>query len=202
MKKKNKSKKIIIIVVSVVALILIGVGCYLYFSGAFNKNDIDANKEVVTTIVDETTICADSKTLFYEDDFFRYYFPCDKSETIYLTIDGDRRLLKDYTKDSKFNIDNVIFALNQNDISYTREIKYTSIPVAILENTFVTITNDNNIDAYKYYETDEGMFYALSPKGDGTDNFAIMYVDSDGSTVRTDYFNVTVSGNKITATAQ
>jgi hypothetical protein len=48
------------------------------------------------TIVDETQVCAQALELMHEDDEYKYYFECIKSETVFIVFaDGSRLSVRD-----------------------------------------------------------------------------------------------------------
>ena len=54
-----------------------------------NHEGIDNEEEF--TVVDETEMCATALELIYEDNNYRYYFPCLKSHTVFIVFkDGQK----------------------------------------------------------------------------------------------------------------
>ncbi|MDD4608484.1 MAG: hypothetical protein PHD10_05095 [Bacilli bacterium] len=57
-------------------------------------------------IIDNTENCAESLEQFYEDEHYVYYFPCIQSETVYVKIYNEPKILiKDALKSNKITID-------------------------------------------------------------------------------------------------
>lgn len=61
-----------------------------------NNKTKEPRNENEFTVVDETEICADALEFVYQDDDYKYYFPCIKSESVFIVFtNGDRISIKE-----------------------------------------------------------------------------------------------------------
>ncbi len=86
---------------------------------AFNASVI-CPKDLDFAIVDETEICAEALELFYEDDHYKYYFPCMKSSTTFIKKDGKKITIKEALEKEVITIDSLL----KTGLSFIREEKY------------------------------------------------------------------------------
>ena len=78
--------KSIISILSIVCLF--GVAIYFYY---IDDPGIEVN------VIDESISCEGEKELIYEDRFYRYYFPCNKSDKVFIVFDKKYKYsIKDY----------------------------------------------------------------------------------------------------------
>jgi len=60
-------------------------------------------------IIDESTSCNTAMEMFYEDKLFEYYFPCKKSDSVFIQFeDGSIELLSESLKTQRIKIDEVL----------------------------------------------------------------------------------------------
>ncbi|MDD2434789.1 MAG: hypothetical protein PHO63_00880 [Bacilli bacterium] len=72
-------------------------------------------------IIDKTKNCATALEQFYEDEHYIYYFPCIQSQTIYVKIYNNPRILvKDALKDNKIKISE----LKASGLKFYKEAKF------------------------------------------------------------------------------
>ena len=99
-------KKRTIILLTLLGVILLIMGIIL-----LKKNDIILKEKSKLQIIDATFSCAQNKEKFYEDDKYIYYFPCVKSNSIYVKFEnGNKILIKDALNGEKVTIDELIKA--------------------------------------------------------------------------------------------
>jgi len=99
----NRKKSIIII--SVLGLIILIIGIIL-----LNKNNIIKNKSKLQ-IIDATYVCADAVEKFYEDDKYIYFFPCVKSDSVFVKFEnGNKMLVVKALEEEKVTIDELLDA--------------------------------------------------------------------------------------------
>ena len=99
MKKKS------IITITILGVIILILGIIL-----LTKNNILKEKSKLT-IIDATYSCTQTKELFYEDNKHKYFFPCTKSNSIYVKFEnGNKMLIKDALNSEKVTIDKLIDA--------------------------------------------------------------------------------------------
>ena len=99
MKKKS------IICLLAVGIILFVAGLFFLFSKekVFNKSTIE--------IIDATYVCNNSAEQFYEDNNYIYFFPCVKSNSVYVKFEnGNKMLVVDALEEKKVTIDELITA--------------------------------------------------------------------------------------------
>ena len=100
MKKKN------IIIISVLGLIVLIIGIILLTT----NNIISKNKSKIE-ILDATYTCAQALEKFYEDDKYTYYFPCVKSNSVYVKFEnGNKMLLTSALESEKVTINELLDA--------------------------------------------------------------------------------------------
>ena len=96
-------KKIITIGCIILGVIAITLGLILVDKNQKNKNKIE--------ILDATYACNQVLEKFYEDDDYTYYFPCTKSNSIYVKYkDGSKTLVVSALEDKKVTINELIDA--------------------------------------------------------------------------------------------
>lgn len=135
--KKNDVVKIAISLVLIISLFVV-VAYYYYVN----------DSAVEIEIVDESTTCVGEKELIYENDDYKYYLPCQKSDYIYVIFEKKHKfLVKDlingnvqskYVK--RFNPD---IYLNYDDI-FIKEVKGIQLELEIEE----------NVNVYSDYDSD------------------------------------------------
>ena len=98
---KQKTAIISLAIVSIIAIII---GVILLC-----KNIVLAKSNI--EIIDATYNCNKSQELFYEDDEYKYYFPCLKSSSVYVKFEnGNKLLVVDALEENKVTIDELIKA--------------------------------------------------------------------------------------------
>lgn len=98
-------RKSIIIISSLGILILI-LGIILLI-----KNNIINKEKTKLQIIDATYTCTQIAEKFYEDDKYDYYFPCVKSESIFVKFEnGNKVLVTDALEDEIVTIDDLLDA--------------------------------------------------------------------------------------------
>ena len=99
-----KKKKIIIL--SVLGLIILIIGIILLVT----KKIIIKNKSNLT-IIDATYSCAKTEEQFYEDDKYIYYYPCIKSDSMFVKFENGNKMLNSNALESnKVTIDELLDA--------------------------------------------------------------------------------------------
>ena len=100
MKKKN------IVILSVLGLIILIIGIILLAT----NNIIIKNKSKLT-IIDATYTCAKTEEKFYEDNKYTYYYPCVKSNSMYVKFEnGNKMLISDALEGKKVTIEELLDA--------------------------------------------------------------------------------------------
>lgn len=99
MKKKS------IIMLLILGLIILILGIIL-----LTKNNI-IKKQQQIKIIDTTYFCNDEKEMFYQDNKHTYYFPCKKSDSIYVKLEnGNKMLIVDALNSEQVTINELIDA--------------------------------------------------------------------------------------------
>ncbi len=216
--EKNKiSKKGLIIIIILVVIIFLGVfGLYQYRKRLYNNNLDEYYKLHYPDIkvVDEGDICKEELDLFYEDALFNYYFPCLKSDKVYVIVNSEEKyLLKDFLNGkTKYDyvLENVLLKLDDSKINYIKESKYENInfdvkvPIDKVGSYYspdVNIKiNDANILGVKYNFKDLDnanfkCFIYLIPKVSGKTTIDISVKDKDGNSLAFYKYDVTVDND-------
>ena len=123
-----------------------------------NLEELYAKYSFNVEIVDKSRYCIDTEEMFYEDDLYRYYFECKKSDNIYVVINDKEYTLKE-ALDSDFKYDVSIELLGNLGLKYKRENKYTYIKVS-------TKSLEKEKDIYTkptiYYEKDDDILAVMT----------------------------------------
>ena len=86
----------------------------------FKSDKYKCEEYEVIDIVDETDTCSTSLELFYEDDNYKYYFPCIKSDNIVVKYSNNKsEKLKDALKSNRIDVK----VLSLYNINYYKESK-------------------------------------------------------------------------------
>lgn len=94
----------------VIILLILGILILLIALIFFNKNII-LKKNSDIKIIDATYNCFSTLEKFYEDDNYIYYFPCIKSDSVYVKFpNGNKMLVVDALADEKVTISKLISA--------------------------------------------------------------------------------------------
>lgn len=97
-------KKRIIIILCIISIIAIIIGLLL-------SNKIEITKKNQIEIIDATYSCNQIKEKFYEDDTYIYYYPCQKSSSVFVKFSNNNKLLvTDALKEEKVTINELIKA--------------------------------------------------------------------------------------------
>ena len=97
-------KKKVIIILSVIAVIAIILGIIL----SIKNNRLSRDK---IEIIDATYSCNPALEKFYEDNSYIYYFPCVKSDSIFVKFaNGNKMLVVKALDEGKVTIDELINA--------------------------------------------------------------------------------------------
>ncbi len=80
-------RKKIVLLFLVLSIIILAVAFLL-----FNKNIIMSHKDDIK-IIDATYSCFSTLEKFYEDDEYIYYFPCKKSDSVYVKLNNNTKML-------------------------------------------------------------------------------------------------------------
>lgn len=95
-------KKKLIIGLTILSTIIIILGVFLA-----KKNKSIANNSI--EIIDATYICNNQPEQFFEDDTYIYYFPCTKSNTLYIKYpNGNKYLLTTSLEEERVTIEQLI----------------------------------------------------------------------------------------------
>ena len=134
--ENNKiSKKSYIKIISfILIIIIICVSIIVYRNKLYNQNVDDYNSINNPNITFEhDNNCGDNNS-FYEDEIYKYYFKCYDNSYFYVVInDKDKFSVKDFLDNSKYNydIERLLYNMNDNNINYEIEHKYTYFNIEI-----------------------------------------------------------------------
>ena len=199
-KNKINKKKLIKLICLFMIIIFVIFGVIKYHDYLYQKNlDI---LQYRMKIVDESSNCSEGIDLFYEDEFYNYYFPCQKSDKVYAIInEKDKYLVKDLLRNNespyRVQIQDIEEALKNYKIEYTKEYKYEhttfSIKLPIIKDSTmspkikVNVADNKVVEAkldYKNATLDYGK-YIISlhfiPKEIGTTTVLINTYDGNSN---------------------
>ncbi len=212
--EKNKiSKKSYIIIIIAIFLALISIILLVDFRNILyniNYNEYNKIHNPIISIIDESQdTCDQVLELFYTDELYDYYFPCRKSDKVYVLVNNEEKyLLKDFLKNKKYNYSIDILLQRNDKITYIKENKYqyitlsVKVPVQtdgsmISPNIYLTIANEDILDAKYEYENDfEQATYKynihLIPKKEGTTNIDIIFKDYNNNLLESFNYSIKV----------
>lgn len=150
--EKNKlNYKKLAIVGSIIGVIVLTLGILIsYRSKLYNKNLGIYSYKI--NIVDESESCDTALELFYEDEIFKYYFSCIKSDNVYGVInENEKYLVKDLLNNNPTDYKIDIERLEHAGLKFIREEKYSPLQIPISKNviSYSLSIDDNTIASYK-----------------------------------------------------
>lgn len=161
---------------------------------------------------DESKECVKENDLFYEDEFYKYFFSCKKSDKFFIIINNeDKFLLKDIlgnnTTDYNLYIDKVLERLDYYKYEYKKVDKYESIEYNynlsnVSPNLLIEVLDNNIIEAKSdnWILTDDSTFKTkvfLKPKQDGTTNIKIKLMENGSKEIiNDDSYTIIVDSDK------
>ena len=111
----------------------------------FKNSDYKCDYNEVVDIVDDTVTCAESLELFYEDDNYKYYFPCVKSDNIVVKYANKKTdKIKEALKNKRIRV-NMLTDYNINYYKESKKDKYKLI---------VSYDDKENIKKVKSFDYD------------------------------------------------
>lgn len=197
--EKNKiDKKKLIKLICLFGLIFIAILGVIIFHNYLYKENLSVFQYQMK-IVDESTSCIEGLDKFYENEFYTYYFPCQKSDKVYAVInDRDKYLVKDLLNHntSKYEVD--IKRIQRNldfyKVEYSKEFKYSHITFSTtmptIDNTIysprieINNSDDTIIEAKLDYDnaimesSNYVIYLHLIPKKMGTTTIEVSAFDS------------------------
>ena len=158
----NKVSKIF---VAFVILFITGIVSYLFILTEKreklyknNLNKLYSKYSFNVEIIDKSRYCLGEEEMFYEDDLYKYYFECKKSNNIYVIVDNKEYRLEEVLKDD-FEYDVSIELLGNLGLKYKRKNKYTYININ-------TKSLEKEKDVYVkptiYYEKDDDILSVMT----------------------------------------
>ena len=131
---KISKKSYIKIISFILIIIIICVSIIVYRNKLYNQNVDDYNSINNPNITFEhDNNCGDNNS-FYEDEIYKYYFKCYDNSYFYVVVnDKDKFSVKDFLNNSKYNydIERLLYNMNDNNIDYEIEHKYTYFNIEI-----------------------------------------------------------------------
>ena len=130
-KNKIDIKKLIKIFCIIVVILILFILLIKYRNSLYKENLDTLHYEM--QIFDESNdICDEALDKFYEDEFYNYYFLCQKSDKVYAIINSkDKYLVKDLLNNnpSKYEVDikRIEERLEFYKVNYQRKNKYTNV---------------------------------------------------------------------------
>ncbi len=216
-KLSSKDVKIIISLFFVIFVLLMGILILRnrMYNNNINEYNLKMNPKIV--LIDESEVCDTSLEKFYENELYEYYFPCIKSEYVFVTInDKEKYKIKEILENNKgYNIDiyKIENSLDYYNISYIRKEKYEKISFNInLEK------NGNNLYSpnCKFYIGNEKILSArfdgkssnldfdnskysidlyLIPKNAGTSNIEVFFEDDSNELIKKYLYSIIIDND-------
>ena len=212
-KNKVSKKSIIRIIVSILIVLLFSIGMVKFRNKLYNDNYDEYNKthNPQITIIDESgNTCDQALDLFYEDDFYKYYFPCMKSDKVYAFVnDEEKYLVKEFLKNETYNYDinRMLQRLDFYKVDYIKENKYEYIPLDVKvptdsngsyysPNIYVNVDNKNILNTDYDYENEYDSIFNykihLIPKKMGTTNIDITFKDNNANVLESYKYSISI----------
>lgn len=120
---KINKKDIKVYIITLVITIILASTLFLTFKYFQSKE----YKGYSYNIIDKSTSCDNVKELFYEDDYYTYYFNCAKSDDVYIIFNNkDEYLLKDFLNNNpnpEYQLNNLNIILKNTNIGVIIEAK-------------------------------------------------------------------------------
>ena len=162
---KMLKKDVKFILYSMLTIVIVVGGIIIYRNNLYNKNYENYinthNPQIV--LIDKSTNCVEEKDLFYEDELYKYYFLCKKSDEFYIKVNNKEEfLLKDIlaNNDTSYHItiDRIIDIMDYFKYEYKIENKYNSINFKI-DKTKEIVNNEGSYTTpnIKTYIEDENV---------------------------------------------
>lgn len=131
---KISKKSYIKIISFMLIIIIVCLSIIVYRNKLYNQNVDDYNSINNPNITFEhDNNCGDNNS-FYEDEIYKYYFKCYDNSYFYVVVnDKDKFSVKDFLDNSKYNydIERLLYNMNDNNIDYEIEHKYTYFNIKI-----------------------------------------------------------------------
>lgn len=131
---KISKKSYIRIISFMLIIIIVCLSIIVYRNKLYNQNVDDYNSINNPNITFEhDNNCGDNNS-FYEDEIYKYYFKCYDNSYFYVVVnDKDKFSVKDFLDNSKYNydIERLLYNMNDNNIDYEIEHKYTYFNIKI-----------------------------------------------------------------------
>ncbi len=194
------SKKSYLVMTMSILLVILGTILLVKFRSKLYRDNLDQYNKIHNpsiAILDESeNVCDPGFDLFYEDDLYRYYFPCRKSDNVYAIINQEEKyLVKDFMKNETYHysIDRMLSVLDFYEVKYVKENKYPYILLSIKvptgdngsfssPNIDIKVEKENLLDTRYDYENDfENATFQykvhLIPKVSGTTKIEVSFTD-------------------------
>ena len=212
LEKNNVSKKtllkIIILTLFIVVsfIVIIWYRNYLYNK---NLNNSIQNYNYSLKIIDDNKDCDNQLEKFYEDEYYIYYFKCNKSDKVYALInDKEKYLVKDLLNNNptRYFID--IESLKEAGLEFVQKSKYTDInikgtgnvysKVEIKDKKIIKISQGNMHQDFdsNSNKTNFQEYFFIIPLSEGETIVTISYYDTENDALQfKKQFNISVDNN-------
>lgn len=131
---KISKKSYIKIILFILIIIIISTSIIIYRNKLYSKNVDNYNNINNPDIIFKYSNNCSENNLFYEDEIYKYYFKCYDNSYFYVVVnDKDKFSVKDFLDNSKYNydIERLLYNMNDNNINYEIEHKYTYFNIEI-----------------------------------------------------------------------
>lgn len=205
-KNKIQKKKLVRIVGILISVILIFFGIVkvrdIFYQTKENEQMKQWNDQV--KIIDESETCDNVLEKFYEDSQNEYYFPCTKSDKVYVQINGkDKYLVKDLLNQNPTDYNITIDRLKSFRLDFITKKKFQEIHMEI--NGFVSMKSEVEdpslleIDGEMINYTGEitTVYFTIIPKASGETTLKLSFYDMEKETLmQTKQYHITIDENK------
>lgn len=143
---------------------------------SFQEHLIKPDKKIYELLMNRFCLKKE-ETVFFEDDYYEYFFPCPKSDVYYIQIGNERRLLKDFLNENIVQISTLI----DSGLDCIKKAKYESIKIK-KEGYYISEVKIENEEVLKvenpiYYRENHNVFeFFLIPLQEGTTNITIRFI--------------------------
>lgn len=131
---KISKKSYIKIISFILIIIIVYLSIIVYRNKLYNQNVDNYNNINNPDIIFKYSNNCSENNLFYEDEIYKYYFKCYDNSYFYVVVnDKDKFSVKDFLNNSKYNydIERLLYNMNDNNIDYEIEHKYTYFNIEI-----------------------------------------------------------------------
>lgn len=216
LEKNNVSKKTLLKIIILTLFIVVSFIVIIWYRNyLYNKNLNNSIQKYNYSlkIIDDNKDCDNQLEKFYEDEYYIYYFKCNKSDKVYALInDKEEYLVKDLLNNNPTQYFIDIERLKEAGLEFVQKSKYTDInikgtgnvysKVEIKEKKIIKISQGNMNQDFdsNSNKTNFQEYFFIIPLSEGETIVTINYYDTENDALQfKKQFNVSVD-NSLMAT--